>query len=112
MACKEDCPPNFSLNGTVDFPLTPPVDRPEEPAGDSPPWKQIVAKAVHDMRTPLSSMRISLEVLRMTGADAQQRGKLIAMLDKQVDELAGLLEMLSKDPCAFVAPPPAAQKST
>lgn len=67
------------------------------------PWKQIVAQAVHDLRTPLSSLRVTLEVLRMTPSDPEAHAKLIGMMGRQVDLIADLLETLSKDPGTLVA---------
>jgi len=66
------------------------------------PWKKIIPKAVHDMKTPLSSMRVTLEILRMTSADAEAHGKLIVMLEKQVNELAEQLDTLVTDPAAIL----------
>jgi signal transduction histidine kinase len=72
---------------------------PEEPL----PWKEIHAKAVHDMKTPLSSMRVTLEILRMTCGDSEPHGKLIAMLDTQVNEIARQIDTLAKNPAAVIS---------
>lgn len=62
------------------------------------PWKQIVAKSVHDMRTPLSCIRTTLEILRMTSEEGERQSRLLGVLDAQVDELASQLEKLLKSP--------------
>ncbi|MES2920575.1 MAG: histidine kinase dimerization/phospho-acceptor domain-containing protein [Verrucomicrobiota bacterium] len=67
------------------------------------PWKEILPKAVHDMRTPLSSMRVTLEILRMTCGESEAHGKLIAMMEKQVNELAVQLHTLATDPAAVLS---------
>lgn len=72
----------------------------------SQPWAQILANAVHDMRTPLSAMRVTLEVLRITTSDTEGSSKLVGMLDNQVNELAEMLEILVKNPGAYAAPSP------
>ncbi|MEO5716528.1 MAG: histidine kinase dimerization/phospho-acceptor domain-containing protein [Luteolibacter sp.] len=70
--------------------------------GELFPWKQVVAKSVHDMRTPLSCIRTTVEVLRMISAGSEKHGRLIAILDKQVDELSSQMETLLKNPDAFL----------
>ncbi len=73
---------------------------------DNPlPWKQIVAKAVHDMRTPLSTIRTSLEILRMLPPDSDQYGKMLGILDSQVKEISGQLETLMTTPESYLPPP-------
>ncbi len=78
-----------------------------DPLDSSPeaalPWNEILRKAVHDMKTPLSSMRVTLEVLRMTGGDSEIHRKLIATLDHQVDELARQVDVLAKDPASILS---------
>ncbi len=64
---------------------------------------EILPKAVHDMKTPLSTMRVTLEVLRMTCGDSEDLGKLIAMLENQVNELTGQLDTLATDPAAVLS---------
>jgi len=53
-------------------------------------------EALHDMGSPLSAMRVLLELLRLTGGKAESRVELIAMLDNQVTELAERVEALLK----------------
>lgn len=80
------------------------VNTPENPQEEPLPWKQIVAKAVHDMRTPLSSMVTTLEILRLLPADREKSLKMISLLDRQVEELSRQLETLVTDPAAFSPP--------
>ncbi|RYD78682.1 MAG: hypothetical protein EOP84_13955 [Verrucomicrobiaceae bacterium] len=61
-----------------------------------PPLKAIVAKSVHDMKTPLSCMRTTVEILRLTAGDADRQAKAIGILDAQINELNGILENLSE----------------
>ncbi len=65
------------------------------------PWKQIVAQAVHDMRSPLSSMVTTIEILRMLSTDSDRSGKMIGMLERQVEQLSKQLETLVNHPEAF-----------
>jgi len=74
------------------------------PSPDEPlPWERIIAKATHDMKTPLSSIRVTLEILRMTCGGAEAPVKLVAMIDSQVNELVKLLETLENDPVAILS---------
>jgi hypothetical protein len=57
-------------------------------------WSDYLTKAVHDMRSPLSSMRVALEVMSVTGGDPERRVKLVEILNSNVDELAHQLEAL------------------
>ena len=69
--------------------------------GETIPWESVLAKAVHDMRTPLSSMRTSLEVLRMVAGDPEKSERLLMLMNKQVDEMAGHLDTLARNPRSF-----------
>lgn len=65
---------------------------------DTPlPLNAIVAKSVHDMKTPLSCMRTTLEILRLTAGDAERQAKPINILDAQISELTAILDHLSKE---------------
>lgn len=64
---------------------------------ESLPWKKIVAKSVHDMRSPLSCMRTTLEILRMTSGGAEPQTKLLGIMDTQIDELTAQLDILLKN---------------
>lgn len=66
-----------------------------ETSDTQPSLKTIVAKSVHDMKTPLSCMRTTLEILRLTAGDADRQAKSIGILDAQINELNGILEKLS-----------------
>ena len=79
------------------------MDSPDLSQQEALPWKEIVGKAVHDMKTPLSSLRVTLEILRMTSGGSEAHGKLIAMLDNQVNELARQLDTLANDPAAILS---------
>jgi K+-sensing histidine kinase KdpD len=76
------------------------------PGEESLPWKQIVEQAVHDMRTPLSCMRTTVEILRMISADSEPHGKMVGSLNLQIDELASHMESLLKNPVSFTKRPP------
>lgn len=68
----------------------------------SPPWQEIVDRAVHDMRTPLSTLRTSLEVLKMLPTDSEKRVRLMEILDQQVEEMTFLLTQLRTQPQSFL----------
>ena len=70
---------------------------------DSLPWEQLVAKAVHDMRSPLSTMTTTLAVLRMAIADPAKAEKLLTILERQAADLTTHLERLVDDPGSYVA---------
>jgi len=72
--------------------------------GSGTPWQQVVSRAVHDMRTPLSAMKTTLEVMRLTQGDPEKSAKLISMMERQATELAELMERLAKDPDSYRAP--------
>ena len=57
-----------------------------------------MGNAVHDFRTPLSSIRVSIEVLRMAENDCERRMKVLGILDQHVSEMERLLERLSREP--------------
>ncbi len=48
-------------------------------------------------------MRVTLEILRMTCGESEAHGKLIAMMEKQVNELAVQLHTLATDPAAVLS---------
>lgn len=75
---------------------------PEYTADESLPWNQIVAKSVHDMRTPLSCLRTTVEILRMTSGGDERQAKLVGLLDVQIDELTAHLEKLLHHPDQIV----------
>mgnify|MGYP003577100482 CR=1 FL=1 len=66
------------------------------------PWPQVVNKAVHDMRTPLSAMKTTLEVMRLSKDDPEKAAKLIAMLERQTNEISGLMHRLVEDPGSYI----------
>jgi hypothetical protein len=65
------------------------------------PWDEILNVAVHDMRTPLSSMRSTLEIIRMLNPDCAKTSTLVDKLDKQVMEIAAHLDRLCSDPASY-----------
>lgn len=68
---------------------------------DNIPWEEVLGKAVHDMRTPLSGMKTAIEVLRLAQGDPDKFSRIIAMMERQTTELTGLLERLEKDPESY-----------
>jgi K+-sensing histidine kinase KdpD len=67
-------------------------------------WNEIVASAVHDIRTPLSAMLTVLEMLKEFHAGSDRSAKLVSMMDRQVTEISGQLERLLHDPGSFLKP--------
>ena len=69
------------------------------------PWEKIVRQAVHDMRTPLSSMLTTVAVLRQLQATSTvppQWERMIGMLERQVETLSGQLVRLQESPESYV----------
>jgi K+-sensing histidine kinase KdpD len=66
------------------------VDPPE-------PRIELLRQALHDMGSPLSVMRILVELLRLTGSRPESRDELIEMLDNQVADLGKRVEGLLKE---------------
>ena len=75
-----------------------------------------LATFAHDVRTPLSSIRTGIQVLKLSLGDPQQAEKIIAMLERQTVEIARLLEGLMTSgslaaendaPPALIETPPA-----
>lgn len=61
--------------------------------GEEPPQGLIVPpESLHEIRNALSSIRIIHEVFRRTDTDPEGHDKLFVMLDRQMDQLEGLLE--------------------
>jgi hypothetical protein len=65
------------------------------------PWQEVIGKAVHDMRTPLSGMKTAIEVLRLAQGDPDKVARVIVMMERQTAELAALLERLARDPESY-----------
>ena len=66
-----------------------------------------LATFAHDVRTPLSSIRTGLEVLKLSLGDPQQAGKIIAMLERQTLEITCLLDgLMTADSLTAVPPIP------
>lgn len=69
------------------------------------PWEKIVRQAVHDMRTPLSSMLTTVAVLRQLQATSTvppQWERMIGMLERQVETLSGQLVRLQESPDSYL----------
>lgn len=75
----------------------------EDPVEEPLPWKEIIGNAAHEMRTPLSCMRTTVEVLRMLNSSSEQTIRMIEILEKQVDSLAGQVDELVKNPQAYLS---------
>ncbi|RYD34786.1 MAG: hypothetical protein EOP85_19540 [Verrucomicrobiaceae bacterium] len=69
---------------------------PEDPDMDLPPLNAAVAKALHDMRTPLSCMRTTVEILRMTQGNAEQQEKSLGLLEAQMREMNEVMNKLAE----------------
>lgn len=54
----------------------------------------VLAAFAHDLRSPLSSIRTGIEVLKLSLGNPQQAGKIIEMLERQTQEITRLLEGL------------------
>ena len=66
------------------------------------PWREVVAEAVHDLSKPLSTMRTSLESLRLTSSDPETAAKVIGILEAQIDLLTAQLVALRDNPGSFL----------
>ena len=69
------------------------------------PWEKIVRQAVHDMRTPLSSMLTTVAVMRQLQATSTvpaQWERMIDLLERQVQTLSGQLGCLHESPESFL----------
>ncbi|RYD61475.1 MAG: hypothetical protein EOP83_16920 [Verrucomicrobiaceae bacterium] len=80
----------------------------QQPSDTDPvalPWDKIVRQAVHDMRTPLSSMLTTVAVLRQlqtTSTVSPQSDRMIDMLERQVQMLSGQLARLQESPESYL----------
>jgi nitrogen-specific signal transduction histidine kinase len=72
---------------------------------DEDHWKNIVKAAVHEIRNPLSSLRTSVEILKMNRLDQKQSQKLMAMMNRQIESISGHLDTLANHPATFLEPP-------
>ena len=55
----------------------------------------ILSTFVHDLRSPLSSIRTGIEILRLSLDNRSQAEKVISMLERQTMEMARLVDQLS-----------------
>jgi hypothetical protein len=81
------------------------VSHPSDSEPVALPWDEIVRQAVHDMRTPLSSMLTTVAVLRQLQATATipaQWERMIDLLERQIQTLSGQLVRLHESPESFV----------
>lgn len=74
----------------------------ENKGEESLPWKEIIGNAAHDMRTPLSCMRTTVEVLRLLNSSSEQNIQMIEILEKQIDSLAGQVNELVENPTTYL----------
>ena len=84
----------------ADRALFPSVSNPPQ-TEDRLPWEQLVAQAVHDMRSPLSTMTTTLAVLRMAIADPAKAEKLVGIIERQSADLTEQLNRLVTDPASY-----------
>ncbi len=70
------------------------------------PWKTVVKTAVHEIRTPLSALCTSIEILKMNRLDTEQAHKMLLMMNRQVDAIIGQLDTLLNRPAAYLENPP------
>ncbi len=70
--------------------------RTSENAGNEVLQASLLATFAHDMRSPLSSIRTGIEVLKLSLGDPQQAEKLLSMLERQTLEMVRLLEGLGE----------------
>jgi hypothetical protein len=69
------------------------------------PWEKVVRQAVHDMRTPLSSMLTTVAVLRQLQATSTvpaQWERMIDLLERQVQTISGQLVRLQDSPESYL----------
>lgn len=78
------------------------MNQPNESGESLPSCTVILRAAVHDMRTPLSSMLTSLEILRQLSQGSAPAIKCIELLERQVMTLSEQLDCLLRDPASFV----------
>jgi hypothetical protein len=81
------------------------VSHPSDPDPVALPWDKIVRQAVHDMRTPLSSMLTTVAVLRQlqaTAAVPSQWERMIDLLERQIQTLSAQLARLHESPESFL----------
>ncbi|GEM_PF-1404966 len=77
-----------------------------DPAGsDELPWKKIIKCAVHEIRSPLSSLRTSVEILKMNRLDDEQSQKVMTMMNRQIEAISDQLEALVARPRTFLDTP-------
>ena len=69
---------------------------------DETDWKRIVKAAAHEIRTPLSSLRTSVEILKMNRLDEEQSQKLMTMMNRQIESISEHLDILVNRPATFL----------
>lgn len=78
------------------------MDSPEPDSHDEFPWEEIVKIASHEIRTPLSSLRTSVEILRMNRLDTERTEKLLTMMNRQIEAISEQLDTLVNRPNTFL----------
>jgi len=81
------------------------MDSPDHAADGDFPWKRVVKTAVHEIRTPLSALCTSIEILKMDRLDTEQAHKMLMMMNLQIDAISGELDTLLNQPAAYLENP-------
>ena len=69
--------------------------------------QEILASFAHDLRSPLTSLRTGIEVLKLSPKDSGQMEKVIKMLERQTAEMSRLLDVMTAERVGVVPPAPA-----
>lgn len=98
----------MNTNGKTLLAATTPPFRGESEIGDlEARHARDLATFAHDLRSPLSSIRTGIEVLKISLDNPQQVEKIIALLERQTLEIARLLEgLVASSPVAAQDEPP------
>lgn len=70
------------------------MEPPGNPEPNLPPLERIIISAVHDMRTPLSTLRTTLEIFRMLKSNPEKTLGMVEIMERQVIELSNHLDAL------------------
>jgi signal transduction histidine kinase len=80
------------------------VSRSFDPSSCELPWPLVVRQAVHDMRTPVSSILTAAAVLRQLHGQKPSPDveRILSLLERQVETLSGQLQRLSESPESYL----------